>query len=106
MELIILLAVVTSVATNLYLIKKLSSWFNTGFIELEVEALEPKVWEPLPPIESVVLDVTDAVQTVTANESAKAWRNATGLPAAGPASPSPHRPLPPPGPQERPYGFV
>lgn len=107
MEYIILLVSVASLSANVFLIKKVSDWFKRD--ALEVELLEP-VWESkiMDCCASKEVDLSGQVPTVSTSsvdESSSAWRNATGLSAAGPASVSPSMPPPLPGPLERPYGF-
>lgn len=104
MDYLILLVSVASLSANIYLVKKVSDWFKSTAV-LEQLDFEPKILDRCSEliVEEQLIPVPS--KEVVNDESKYAWKNATGLPAAGPPSISPSKPAPKSGPLERPYGF-
>lgn len=112
MEFFIIAASVISLATNLYIAKKLFAWMRIEPLEVTVQTSEPVrcdcQWhfpdsgylEPVDPE-----PVQDEPQ-VPVNASQSAWRNQTGIPMVPTVTPLPPIRVSVPGPLERPGGFA
>lgn len=105
MDLIILLVSVASLSANVYMAKKISDWLKITPLEVQVGEVEPVLKTEVFYLTTDQVEKIDKIPPPQVDESQLAWRNATGLPAAGPPSVSPSMPPPVSGPLERPYGF-
>lgn len=113
MELIIvLIALLVSIVTNLLVVRSLKN-FQPREVELFSATLEKMdgcgcVSKTVEEIREILFPPLEESFPVTVpkevDESYHAWKNRTEEPILAP--PSPHKPPPPLGPLERPYGFT